>query len=426
MFQASRAAQPHHGAAEVAQAKLALGKHTMVGASAGPVAQAKAGGGGGGGGDGVALPTSGGKPLPPQVLTEMNALFSKNFGSVRIFEGPEAAALGALAITQGTNIHFAPGQYDPFSAKGRKILGHELRHVVQQWDGGVKATKQAKGGVAINDDAGHEQDADMWGELAAFGDRSGVPTGAPGAGGPAGQGEVAQAKCATCDAKGGGPAAQAKGPEPQQGGEGCATCGTPLTDHADPVQAKAEEGGRAEDSIGDASGLVAQRLPGDGLNPPGDCDYATYTALRAAVTTAKAGVSALGSCAIDDSCELLAAKIAAISTEIAARIALDATCFRGGNQGHQDQIQGKVNAMNRCYKYFTDKNPPCDQQLLTMTAAVAGAVAGTAAVTTGTATAIATAALAVLQFVANTLGAVVSGLIQVLTFLLRLGNPGYA
>ena len=103
---------------------------------------------------------------------------------------------------------------------------------------------------------------------------------------------------------------------------------------------------------------VVQRVPGDGMLPPGDCSWATYLILRGSVETAKAVVSTLGACRVGDSCTFLAAKIAAITAEVAARIALDATCFRGGNTGHRRQVQDKINMMKRCYRFFSASGCP--------------------------------------------------------------------
>jgi hypothetical protein len=103
---------------------------------------------------------------------------------------------------------------------------------------------------------------------------------------------------------------------------------------------------------------VVQRWPGDGMVPPGDCRWATYLVLRGSVETAKAVVSNLGACSAGDNCLTLAAKIAAITAEIAARVALDTTCFRGGNTGHRRQVQDKIDMMNRCYRFFSNSNCP--------------------------------------------------------------------
>jgi hypothetical protein len=69
-------------------------------------------------------------------------------------------------------------------------------------------------------------------------------------------------------------------------------------------------------------------------------------------------VSTLGACTPGDNCLTLAAKIAAITAEIAARVALDGTCFKGGDTGHRQQVQDKINMMNRCYRFFSNSNCP--------------------------------------------------------------------
>lgn len=83
----------------------------------------------------------------------MESLISSDFSYVNIHVGNEAPSVGALAYAQGSDIHFAPGQYDPESTSGQQLLGHELTHVQQQRQGRVKPTMQAKG-IAVNDDAG--------------------------------------------------------------------------------------------------------------------------------------------------------------------------------------------------------------------------------------------------------------------------------
>ena len=111
-----------------------------------------------------------GRELPEDVRVQMESSFGADFSAVRIHEGPQAAALGAQAYTQGTDIHFAPGHYDPSSESGQALLGHELTHVVQQSQGRVSATTQAKG-IGINDDSALEREADDLGARAARGER---------------------------------------------------------------------------------------------------------------------------------------------------------------------------------------------------------------------------------------------------------------
>jgi len=106
------------------------------------------------------------------------------------------------------------------------------------------------------------------------------------------------------------------------------------------------------------AGRLLQCWPGDGMLPPGDCGWARYLVLRGSVETAKAVVNMLGACAAGDNCLTLATKIAAITAEIAARLALDTTCFRGGDAGHRQQVQDKVNMLNRCYGFFNVLNCP--------------------------------------------------------------------
>jgi hypothetical protein len=110
-----------------------------------------------------------GRPLPTAVQAKMEDAYASDFSAVRVHEGEHVTAMGALAFTQSSDIHFAPGQYDPGSQRGQELLGHELAHVVQQGEGRVQATTQAKG-MAINDDASLEQEADDQGRRAARGE----------------------------------------------------------------------------------------------------------------------------------------------------------------------------------------------------------------------------------------------------------------
>jgi hypothetical protein len=116
------------------------------------------------------LPAHGsGRPMARGVQAKMERAFRTDFSAVRIHEGPQAHAVGALAYTQGTDVHFAPGQYQPDSRRGQELLGHELTHVVQQAQGRVRAPRQAAG-VPVNDDAGLEREADVMGARAARGE----------------------------------------------------------------------------------------------------------------------------------------------------------------------------------------------------------------------------------------------------------------
>jgi hypothetical protein len=64
-------------------------------------------------------------------------------GSVKMHSGEGAAgqarAFGAKAFTSGRDIVFGAGRYQPGTSEGRRLLAHELAHVVQQTSGAVAA-----------------------------------------------------------------------------------------------------------------------------------------------------------------------------------------------------------------------------------------------------------------------------------------------
>ena len=123
---------------------------------------------GGGGSDAflVNLPAShGGQALPDEVRSGMEAALNADFSDVRVYVGPQATSIGALAFTRGSDIFFAPGQYNPSTLHGRELLGHELTHVVQQRQGRV--TNPFGSGVAVVSDRSLEAEADQMGRRAA-------------------------------------------------------------------------------------------------------------------------------------------------------------------------------------------------------------------------------------------------------------------
>jgi hypothetical protein len=95
----------------------------------------------------VAGAMAGGQPLDPVTRALAESRYGEDFAGVRIHSDAHSAvtsrALGALAYTVGSDIVFAPGRYDPRGAAGRRLLGHELAHVVQQRRGGPTARPPA-------------------------------------------------------------------------------------------------------------------------------------------------------------------------------------------------------------------------------------------------------------------------------------------
>src|SRR5271156_5613136 len=110
-------------------------------------------------------PKSGGWPLPRDVQAKMEAALGANFSDVRVHVGPEASAIGAIAFTWGSDVHFAPGQYNPHTPHGQFLLGHELAHVVQQRAGRV--ANPFGSGVAVVQDQTLEAEADRLGRMAS-------------------------------------------------------------------------------------------------------------------------------------------------------------------------------------------------------------------------------------------------------------------
>jgi hypothetical protein len=78
----------------------------------------------------------GGQPLPKSVRNFFEPRFGADFSRVRVHTGAQAVKpawrLNARAFTVGRNIGFGTGQYAPHTEEGKKLLAHELAHVVQQ------------------------------------------------------------------------------------------------------------------------------------------------------------------------------------------------------------------------------------------------------------------------------------------------------
>jgi hypothetical protein len=79
---------------------------------------------------------SAGQPLDAGTRALMETRLGHDFGHVRVHTGAQAAqsarAVGALAYTVGRQVVFDANQYQPSTSAGRRLLAHELTHVVQQ------------------------------------------------------------------------------------------------------------------------------------------------------------------------------------------------------------------------------------------------------------------------------------------------------
>ena len=115
-------------------------------------------------------PRGSGQPLPEPIQKKMESFFNTSFADVRVHVGHEAPSIGALAFTHGTDLYFAPGQYNPQSTQGQQLLGHELTHVVQQRAGRVR--NPLGSGVAVVQDPALEAEAERMGHAGSVGRRA--------------------------------------------------------------------------------------------------------------------------------------------------------------------------------------------------------------------------------------------------------------
>ena len=93
-----------------------------------------------------------GEPLPGAVREPLESRIGADFGGVRIHRGARAGeatrTLGARAFTVGRDIVFGAGQFQPQSHAGRRLLAHELTHVVQQGAAPAHAAGRVAGRAA--------------------------------------------------------------------------------------------------------------------------------------------------------------------------------------------------------------------------------------------------------------------------------------
>ncbi|REH46387.1 DNA/RNA non-specific endonuclease [Tenacibaculum gallaicum] len=78
----------------------------------------------------------GGSSLPSNTQNEMESGFGADFSGVRIHNDSNAVQmnqeLGSQAFTNGNDIYFNEGKYNPSSESGKHLLAHELTHTLQQ------------------------------------------------------------------------------------------------------------------------------------------------------------------------------------------------------------------------------------------------------------------------------------------------------
>ena len=96
--------------------------------------------------------------LPDNLKAGVESLSGFSMDDVKVhYNSSQPATVQALAYTQGTDIHVAPGQ--------ERHLPHEAWHVAQQLAGRVEPTTEV-GGMPVNDNIGLEHESDVMGARA--------------------------------------------------------------------------------------------------------------------------------------------------------------------------------------------------------------------------------------------------------------------
>lgn len=100
----------------------------------------------------------GGHSLEDSTRADMEGHLGVDLSSVRVHTDGVADTLSrsvqAEAFTTGTDVFFRNGAYQPGSTDGRRLLAHELTHVVQQSTGSV-----GRAGEVSHPDDPHEREA---------------------------------------------------------------------------------------------------------------------------------------------------------------------------------------------------------------------------------------------------------------------------
>ena len=99
----------------------------------------------------------GGSPLGSETRNEMESGFGADFGGVRVHNDSNAVQmnqeLGSQAFTNGNDIYFNEGKYNPESDSGKHLLAHELTHTVQQGASPNSNTVQQKSNIVQKEEA---------------------------------------------------------------------------------------------------------------------------------------------------------------------------------------------------------------------------------------------------------------------------------
>ncbi|MCE9576794.1 MAG: DUF4157 domain-containing protein, partial [Deltaproteobacteria bacterium] len=108
--------------------------------------------------------------LEPSTRSQMESSFGVSFGHVNVHTDSPRASGSVQALTEGNDVHFAPGRYAPGTSGGNWLIAHELAHVVQQ----SGAAPSAQAFDVSEPSLTHEADADRAADAAVAGQRAQV------------------------------------------------------------------------------------------------------------------------------------------------------------------------------------------------------------------------------------------------------------
>jgi GH24 family phage-related lysozyme (muramidase) len=121
---------------------------------------------------------SSGQAIPDNSRKFFESRFGRDFSNVKIHTDTVAAksaqSINALAYTTGNNIVFNSGQYAPESDTGKRLMAHELTHVLQQSSSQTNLQKSDKQNSAAVQNFSNSN------VIARAGNRAPAPTGVPG------------------------------------------------------------------------------------------------------------------------------------------------------------------------------------------------------------------------------------------------------
>lgn len=104
-----------------------------------------------------------GEPLEVELRQDMEQRFGHDFSRVRVHSGAAAEQsaqdVNAIAYTAGNHIVFNRGKFAPSSSEGKRLLAHELTHVVQQEGASVHKIARAPDPNAVKSNFTPQQQA---------------------------------------------------------------------------------------------------------------------------------------------------------------------------------------------------------------------------------------------------------------------------